>query len=133
MDFETPIVNRGSFCVNCCEAEAPHFRRKFNFKDHSTSLLSEIYGCNVEHISRWLQECTEKNANIFICRKCFHKIESLKKAKSKACEIEKTLHQETRKIYFIAISQRLSQLRKPLEELFQWFPHQLLLQENVLK
>ena len=82
----------GDSFVNCClkflQAEFKNgVRRKISPEDFS--LLAKLYEVYVPSIQRTIG--SSKLKNLFVCRKCFNKLNSLGKAKEKLLNLEKDL------------------------------------------
>ena len=82
----------GDSCVNCClkflQAEFKNgIRRKLS--PENFSLLAKLYEIDVPSIQRTID--SSKLEDLFVCRQCFNKLNSLCKAKEKLLNLEKDL------------------------------------------
>ena len=82
----------GDSCVNCClkflQAEFKNgMRRKLS--PENFSLLAKLYEVDVPSIQRTIG--SSKLEDLFVCRQCFNKLNSLCKAKEKLLNLEKDL------------------------------------------
>ena len=82
----------GDSCVNCClkfvQAEFKNgIRRKLS--PENFSLLAKLYEIDVPSMQRTIG--SSKLEDLFVCRQCFNKLNSLCKAKEKLLNLEKDL------------------------------------------
>ncbi len=77
-------------CVNCLSViEDPKFRRKLCISDGPSKTLSEVYGCNLQNVIRWIDNLEmDGSYALYLCRKCHRNSECLEKARLKVVALE---------------------------------------------
>ena len=74
-------------CVNCCVTLESGNKRVVKRTDENIKLLSELYECPLHDVLSQIDRVNEAE-ELYICKTCFRKIDSLKKTRIKLSVIE---------------------------------------------